>query len=438
MLGRGQRACQRVLPFLERKLGLERTFKLTLAALSCGAVALALVATAAGRYLAGVTISKTRAIARATAGLPPDRAAIDADWARRRGFDMASAQSKHAKSFGEYSPSQQRLLDYAGLEPERALVRWGNFNKTVLLPGTVFEADNTGRSYRMRPGVRSIWVRDFPMKGVMKAFFQVVDTPRAFELARDARVEIVAGSAQTTNSWGLRGPEPNLNAGLKGIVLGDSYMQGLFVDDEHTPSELLKRDLARRTRNTVEILNTGCLGYSPEQYYYTLIQFAERFPPRFVVVSVFANDVGDLFDALEGQGDWDETAYWLDRIRQYCASRRIFHLVVPAPWVNQVEGALKSGNYPGKLADRLSSIGPEYLDPMPAFANARLAQVIEDRRKGQATAGNPFFNGRIGDGHFSALGCALWAQAVGERLKLLMDLREAQAAAERLRTRANP
>ena len=94
-------------------------------------------------------------------------------------------------------------------------------------------------------------------------------------------------------------------------MLGDSYMQGLFVGDHETPVECLKRDLSERLGAPVEILNTGHLGYSPEQYYYTLMQYGKRFPPRFVVVSLFANDFGDFQEVLEGKGDWEEGGYWL-------------------------------------------------------------------------------------------------------------------------------
>ena len=54
-------------------------------------------------------------------------------------------------------------------------------------------------------------------------------------------------------------------------------MQGLFVGDHQTPVECLKRDLKTRLGGPVEILNTGHLGYSPEQYYYTLIEYAGGF-----------------------------------------------------------------------------------------------------------------------------------------------------------------
>ena len=51
------------------------------------------------------------------------------------------------------------LMRYAGLDPEHGLLRWGNYDRTLLLPSTVFEADDTGRSYRLRPCVDAIWLR---------------------------------------------------------------------------------------------------------------------------------------------------------------------------------------------------------------------------------------------------------------------------------------
>ncbi len=99
-------------------------------------------------------------------------------------------------------------------------------------------------------------------------------------------------------------------------------MQGMFIGDEETPPQCLKRYLASHLKNRVSILNTGVMGYSPEQYYYSLIAFAERFRPQFVVVSVFTNDFGDLFEVpTKGLGDWDEGKYWLEKITDYCRSR---------------------------------------------------------------------------------------------------------------------
>jgi hypothetical protein len=412
-----------VFAFVERTERLERTFKRAIALATVGSIVFFLTALSPGRYLVQWAVSHASALALQVVGLPPDRALIDADWKRKRAFDIEQSRRSLPGTFAEYPPALQRLLRHAGLDPDHALVRWGNFDRTVLLPSTVFEADETGRAYRFRPSLRSIWVRNFPMKGAVKAYFQVPDTPAVAELVKGTGVQIVEGSTQTTSSWGLRGPEPDLSAPWRGIVLGDSYMQGLFVGDHETPVECLKRDLQKRLGGAVEVLNTGHLGYSPEQYYYTLIEYAQRFPPRFVIVSVFANDFGDFQEVLDGKGDWGEGSYWLGKIRDFCFAREIECLVVPAPWVNQIEGPQRSGNYPGKISNVLDMIGPQYLDPIAEFANAQLEIINKNRALGFPSTPSPLFNGRIGDGHFSARGAEIWAATVGRRVALLLEKR---------------
>ena len=382
--------------------GSSASFKLTIAIITACLIAAFLTLLSPGRYVTGWLSAKARQLAARAIGLPPDRAEIDADWQRKRQFDIEQSRGTLEGTFAEYPPAMQRVLRFAGLDPEHALVRWGNFDRTVLLPSTVFEAENSGRSYQFRPNVRSIWVRNFPVKGPVKAYFQVPENPETAELITGTGAEIVSGSTQTTNSWGLRGPEPDLTAPWRGIVLGDSYMQGLFVGDDQTPSECLKRELKTRLGSSVEILNTGHLGYSPEQYYYTLVQYGKRFAPRFVVVSFFANDFGDFQQALEGKGDWEEAQYWMSQIMQHCYSNDAICLMVPAPWVNQIEGPQRAGNYPGKMANLLEVAGSSYLDPITAFANAQLELSNKARRQRLPSQASPLFNGRIGDGHFSA------------------------------------
>ena len=201
-------------------------------------------------------------------------------------------------------------------------------------------------------------------------------------------------------------------------------MQGLFVADDETPTECLKRDLRSRLQASVEILNTGHLGYSPEQYYYTLVEYGRRFPPQFVVVSIFANDFGGTIEnVFQGEGDWEEGRYWLAKIREYCLERNAIFLVVPAPWVKQVEEPQLAGNYPGKIANVLEATGLEYLDPIEDFVNAHLEARLAAKNAGEYPSINSLFNGHVGDAHFSPKGCRVWATAVGRRLALVLEKR---------------
>ncbi len=420
-LGSRPRVAQRAFGFVARSERRTRRFKLIILAITCLLIVIPIVSTSTGRYLAVWTLTRVRWAALRTLGLSPSREDIDADWMRWRLREIDQTRGKLREVYSEYPPPMRRLLDYAGLDPDRALLRWGNFDKTVYLPSTVFEPDDTGRSYRFRPNVRSIWVRNLRLKGGILAYFPVPMGPELDEIATDAGAFVVKESVQTTNSWGLRGPEPVTTTELRGIILGDSYMQGLFVGDSETPSECLKRCLFDRLHRRIEILNTGHLGYSPEQEFHTLREYADRFHPDFVVLSLFANDFGDLFEVLDGKGDWDEGRHWIGEISQFCRTRGIELLIVPAPWINQLEGPRRSGLYPGLISNLVECAGTNYLDPIDSFADEylrRASNLVDTESKAPQ---NPLFNGHLGDGHFSPLGCQVWSRSVGERLILLLE-----------------
>ena len=89
-------------------------------------------------------------------------------------------------------------------------------------------------------------------------------------------------------------------------------------------------------------------------------------------------------------------------------SRRIMYLFVPVPWAAQLDDARSTGFYPGLVTNYLRATSQEYFDPIADFVNAQLKLSIET--KDQAPGSSPLFNGRIGDGHFSAR-----AQSSGRR-----------------------
>jgi hypothetical protein len=407
---------------MERSRRRERWFKRLIVLVFSLLIAEILWASPWGRYGAATAAAEAREAVRHVLGLPKPRSEIDAAWKRFRELGIETSRRALDRVFDEADPPMKRLMRYAGLDPGRGVLRWGNFNTTLLLPSKVFEADDQGRSYRLRPLTRSIWLRNLTIKSGVLMFFLVPDGPELSGAIRGTTAIPVESSHQTTNSWGLRGPEPDPDATLRGIVLGDSYMQGLFIGDDETPPECLRRYLQREMGTRVSILNTGVMGYSPEQYYHSLLAFAGRFRPHFVVVSVFANDFGDLFEVpAKGVGDWDEGKYWLDKIVDYCRGRRLPHVIVPVPYAPWMFSKRKSGFYPGMVANILEDNGMAYLNPMDTFINAHLRLFIAAEKDRRSLRGCPLFNDVIGDGHFSAAGSEVWAQAVGRRLVLLME-----------------
>ena len=63
------------------------------------------------------------------------------------------------------------------------------------------------------------------------------------------------------------------------MVLGDSFMQAMFNSDTETPAVYLKRSLRSAWKVPISILNTGHIGYSPEQYYYSLCEYGDQCGP---------------------------------------------------------------------------------------------------------------------------------------------------------------
>jgi lysophospholipase L1-like esterase len=412
---------QRTFAFWERSGRHERWFKVIIIGTTCVLMAAITGLLPRGRYfVASLPSLASRAVQR-TLAVPAPRAQIDDEWRRYRLQGIADSHRALIRAYDKAIPAYQGLLRYAGLDPDRALLRWGNYNRTLLLPSTVFEADLTGRSYRLLPCIESIWLRGVTTESGVLMFFLVPDRPELFQAALGTGAIPVEQSRQTTNSWGLRGPDPDLEAPIRGIVLGDSFMQGLFIGDDQTPPECLKRYLETQLKTSVSILNTGVLGYSPEQYYYSLLAFADRFRPQVVIVSICANDFGDGFEALQGTGDWEEGRYWLDQIDQYCRTRKWPCLFVTVPFESQMLGRRKNGYYPGTLSNVLNANALTFLNPTEAFINAHLDLIVEGNRQGRRWSGSPLFNAEIGDGHFSARGAEVWAAAVGRRLVLLLQ-----------------
>ena len=411
--------------FLDRSERLARRFKLAILLGTAMVVFTTVVATSSGRYSAAWLATRSRWCLLQLVGMPP-AAKRSTPTGSEGGFAISS---RRGASSGAPTPNTARRCSGSSITPGSTPTMRCCGGATSIAHSTCQVRSSRPMTPDGRTGSGPARVRSgYETSGSRAASLPTSLSPssaRLSEVVEGTGALVVETSVQTTNSWGLRGPEPDTKAPLRGIVLGDSYMQGLFVGDDQTPSECLKRELSARLKIRTEVLNTGHLGYSPEQEYFTLKEYTEKFHPQFVVLSLFANDFGDLFEVLEGKGDWDEGKYWLGQITQFCRSRSLICLVVPAPWVNQLEGPRNAGFYPGMVSNILESTGLEYLDPIEDFENERLRQKLISRHENRPSSPNPLFNGQLGDGHFSPLGCQVWARCVAARLVRLLEYRRA-------------
>ncbi len=420
---RAGRDHQRLLPFLERTQRRFRLFKRTIAASTALLIVATIEFSAAGRYHARIWTDRAHDVVRYNLlGLEQDREQVEANWHLRREHGIEQTHQRLSSFYRDTDEATRELFRVAGMDPDHALIRYGRGDAGFVISPQVFERDDRGRSYRLRPGTRSVWLRQITLHDGPFGLFQVLDTPAHRAAAARAGAIVDEGSVQRTNSWGLRGPEPDLSAPARGIVLGDSFMQGMFNGEEDTPSRRLERRLEAAWKLPVTVVNTGHIGYSPEQYYYTLAEYGERVKPQFVVVSVCPNDFGEGMEVLRGRGDWfDEAGYWLGEIRRWCLGHQAICLMVPVPTNVQVEGIRDDEYYPGRICRIFRTISIRYCDPLNDFTDEylRLRRIAEI--EGHPSNRCALYNYPIEDDHFSPAGAELWADVVSRRLALLLD-----------------
>jgi hypothetical protein len=414
-----------IFPFLERTRHRRQWFKLMIVAMTALVLAGMIGASRTGRNRLWLGMSHLRdGLYRCLFHLEPERAQVEAELRQQRQQRIEQARASLAAFYQGAPQETQELFRVAGMDPEHALVTCGRSDQAFVISPQVFEPDEHGRSYRFRPLTRSVWLRQITIRGGPFMMFQVLDTKQHRAAAQGAGAIVDTGSIQETNSWGLRGPEPDPAAPLRGIVLGDSYMQGMFNADSDTPPLCLERELETAGKIGVSILNTGHVGYAPEQYYHTLSEFGDRFRPQFVVVSVCPNDFGDEWAVMQGEGDdYEEAGYWLGLIDQWCRSRQTVSLCVPAPVHLQVEAGRHDGQYPGRVSSILRAHSSSYCFPLDEFIDEHLRLASLAEKEGKPPLPCRLYNGNRGDNHFSPLGARLWARIVSRRLLLLLKRR---------------
>ena len=135
-LKRSRGARQRLFDFLDRSRRRQRAFKLAILGLTSVVIALVLGVLPKGRYVVAAAQSTARQAVRGVVGLPTPREEIDVNWRRFRLDGIAESKKALVQVFAKASPGNQRLMRYAGLDPDHGLLRWGNYDRTLLLPST--------------------------------------------------------------------------------------------------------------------------------------------------------------------------------------------------------------------------------------------------------------------------------------------------------------
>ena len=215
-------------------------------------------------------------------------------------------------------PTMREFLRVAGMDRDSAVIRWGNFDWTLALSSAVFEPDDTGRSYRLKPNTRSVWLINLTINKVL-AMFEIPDTPEARRLGEAVGGRVVPGVGPDDQLLGL--PRSRARPGGAG--------------PRDRPRRLEHARVARRRRpDAAGPARSRCSGrprrprLDPEHGTSRLLARAvllqldgllRPIPPQFVIISICDNDFGDM----KVDENWDESEYWLDVIAQFCRTRGV-------------------------------------------------------------------------------------------------------------------
>ena len=113
-------------PFLERPHRHERWFKRLIVLTTCLVIVLILRGIPWERYVEASIAAWTRQAVRQAMGFPKSRTETDDSWRRFRQLGIEQTRPRVERAYAQSEPRlDQRLLRYAGMDPEHGLLRWG-------------------------------------------------------------------------------------------------------------------------------------------------------------------------------------------------------------------------------------------------------------------------------------------------------------------------
>jgi hypothetical protein len=310
-------------------------------------------------------------------------------------------ESDFSKVWESLPPEGRELLEAAGYASGQRFAAVGNFDSAFIFSSDVMLHDPY-RAYRFRPSQQISWVR----APSLSAQVPIPRTERTREILN--RTGIVITSTERINSLGCRGPEVGdpLSHDFRVLVLGDSFTEGILVEEPDTFCAHLGQMLSSAAGREVLVLNSGIIGYSTEQEYFTLVELAPRVHPHVAVVCFFANDVHHEHHAVMkrrySKGNWEAARHWLEKCRTYCRKNSIRLVIAVIPDRTQLDYRPSRLSYQYRVEAIAADLGVYFIDPYERFLSHREEELF------------------LADDHFGPAGHRLFAEVLAEHLEQWM------------------
>ena len=169
------------------------------------------------------------------------------------------------------------------------------------------------------------------------------DTPSIHAALAELDTPFMVTASYDSN--GFRRVDPPLTTGcaVHALFLGDSYTDGLWVNDAETFVSEYGQIVRERSGVGLCPVNAGVNGYgSAEEAYVLEHEFESAGRPAFVFVMFFANDVDADYDRVikgtlaERDRRWDESLTQIGRMKQFADAHGAALVIAAIPTADQV------------------------------------------------------------------------------------------------------
>jgi len=244
----------------------------------------------------------------------------------------------------------------------------------VLVSGKMFRRiDADGLStYGYKPLLQKVMFRT-PFN-VVRSGFELEDGPGVRTALDEIRPELLATASY--DEHGFRRVEPVLtrNCATRALFLGDSFTDGMWVDDRDTFVDLFGHLVRERSSLQLCPTNAGVNGYGSSEEAYTLEHSYDAVgSPRIVFIMHFPNDVDADYDAVihgafaDAKRKWAETLETLRRMNAYCRQRNATLVLVAIPAALQLSVPSTARNYQDVLRAFARSQEMPFIDLLPGL-----------------------------------------------------------------------
>ena len=248
--------------------------------------------------------------------------------------------------------------------------------------------------------------------------FSMVDSPSLRRMMDELHaVNIYTASY---DGFGFRRVDAELtdHCDVRVVFLGDSFTDGVDMDDRETAVNRYGHVARERSRIAVCPVNTGVDGYGTLEEAFVLEHYFEKLDrPRVAIVMHFPNDVdvnentdvdGSMVDASR---EWTDDLVYLKRIVEFGRQHAIKVVVAAIPLARQSADPSTRKNYQDVLRDFCEREGVRFVDLLDGLAGRDVHEIYLE-----------------GDPHWTATGHDAVARILYEQTKDLLVTAADEAA----------